>query len=502
MKLKKLLKNIDFIEIKGSKDIDIDSITQDSRLASFNSLFIAKKGNITDGSKFIYEAVSSGAKAVVTDIFDPFLKDVTQIIVKDTSSIDADLAKNFYEDPSKKLFSIGITGTNGKTTTSYLIKHLLDQNKKNTALLGTIEYILGDTKILAKLTTPDSITIQKYLKKALDNDLKYFCMEVSSHALDQNRLKNIDFNIAIFTNLTQDHLDYHQNFENYKNAKKKLFDTLNENAHSIVNIDDDSFADLIKDTRSKVLTYSIKQKADLFATNINYSLDGTFFTLHFKDEKMDFFIPLVGEHNVYNALAAISSAVLLDIDLRKIKEDLKKFKFVKGRLEKVENSKNLNIFVDFAHTPDALQNVLNTLKTIISKKENAFEKQNQLKQKNIENKRIINVFGCGGDRDKSKRPLMAKASEKFSDISIVTSDNPRSEDPQNIIDDILKGFSNKTNVIVEKDRKKAIELAIKLAKDEDIIIITGKGHETYQIFENVTVEFDDCITSQKICNSI
>jgi len=485
MKLKKILKNIDYLEIKGSKDIEISSITQDSRLASFNGLFIAKKGKNFDGSKFIDDAISCGTIAIITDIFDPFLKNVAQVIVKDPNLIEADIAANFYEHPTKNLFSIGITGTNGKTTTNYLIKHILDKNNKNTALIGTIENILKDTKIQTKLTTPDSISIQKYLRQAVDCNLKYLCMEVSSHGLDQNRLKNIDFNIAIFTNLTQDHLDYHQTFENYRDAKKKLFDSLNDDAFSVINIDDENAKYLIKDTKSNIFTYSTKQKADLYASDIKHSLKGSYFTLNYQNEKIDLFTPLVGEYNVYNVLSAIAVSILLKIDLKKIKEDIKTFKSVKGRLEKVNNNKNLNIFIDFAHTPDALKNVLQTIKNL----------------KNY-NSKIINVFGCGGDRDKSKRAVMAKMSENFSDISIVTSDNPRNENPQKIIDDIISGFSNSTNVVVEKDRKKAIEKAIKLAKAEDIIIITGKGHETYQIFENVTVEFDDSIISKQICNSL
>ncbi len=485
MRLKKLLKNIDYIEIKGSKDVEISNITQDSRLASVNGLFIAKRGKNFDGSKFLYEAKSAGISAAVVEIFDPFLKNITQVIVKDASLVEADIAANFYENPSKKLFNIGVTGTNGKTTTSYLIKHILDQNEKRSALIGSIEYILGDIKIEAKLTTPDSVNLQKYLKKAVDSNLKYLCMEVSSHGLDQDRLKNIDFDIAVFTNLSLDHLDYHQNFENYKNAKKKLFDALKEKAVSIINIDDANARYLIKDTKAKIFTYSVKQKADIFVTNKKFDLKGSSFTLHYKNEKIDFFTPLIGEHNILNVLAAISVGLELKIDLEKLKEDIKSFTSVKGRLEKVKNNKNLNIFVDFAHTPDALKNVLQTLK-------------------NIKKTKIINVFGCGGNRDKSKRPLMAKISENLSDISIVTSDNPRNEDPQKIIEDIVKGFSssNKENIIVEKDRKKAIEIAIRLAKENDIVIITGKGHETYQIFENVTTEFDDSVVSRRICNSL
>ncbi|NGX28707.1 MAG: UDP-N-acetylmuramoyl-L-alanyl-D-glutamate--2,6-diaminopimelate ligase [Candidatus Anoxychlamydiales bacterium] len=481
MKLKKLLKDIEYTEIKGFKDVEISGITADSKVVAPGNLFIARKGEKFDGAEFIYEAIEAGAIAVITDVFDPFLKDITQVICQNATESIPDIANNFYNNPSNDLFTIGITGTNGKTTTSYLIKHILDKSHKKTGLIGSIEYILGEHKIVSKLTSPDSITLQKYLREMIISNCQSVCMEVSSHALKQNRVKNVDFDIAIFTNLTIDHLDYHISFENYKKAKKKLFDSLDEKSTSIVNIDDENYPDMIKDTKSKIFTFSLQKKADLYVSDIKFSLKGSYFTLYFKDKKTDVFTPLIGKYNIYNILAAISVGLIANIELEKIIFFIKNFKEVKGRLQKVENKKNLNIFVDFAHTDDALKNVLLTLREIKKGK-------------------IINVFGCGGNRDKSKRSLMAKASEKYADISIVTSDNPRDEDPEKIIDEVKSGFSKNSKFIIEKDRKKAIEKAISLANGQDIIIITGKGHETYQIFDRTTIEFDDAKIVKQICH--
>lgn len=483
MKLKKLLKNIKYKEIKGCVDLEISGICSDSRIVAPNNLFIARRGTKFDGVKFIYDAIEAGATAILTEIYDPFLKNVTQIICDDVHLLEPDIASNYYENPSKNLFSIAVTGTKGKTTTSYLIKHILDSTGFECGLLGSIEYIIKENKIPSKLTTPDTILIQKYLKEMVNANLKSVCMETSSHGIEQGRMKNIDFDIAIFTNLTLDHLDYHKTFENYKNAKKKLFDSLDQKACAIINLDDESSLDIIKNTNAKVITYSTKQNATFFASNIKYTFEGTSFTLTYQDKKVDFFTKLVGKYNVYNCLCAIAASSILKIDLEKISEIIKKFENVSGRLEKVENEKKLNIYVDFAHTDDSLKNVLSTLKEL--KKENS---------------RLINVFGCGGDRDRSKRPLMAKASEKYADISIVTSDNPRSEEPEKIIEEIAIGFSSKATYVIEKDRKKAIEIAINLAKENDIIIITGKGHETYQIFKNVTIDFDDREVSKELCS--
>jgi len=436
-----------------------------------------------DATKFIYDAISAGAIAVVTDIYDPFLKNITQIISDDINVIESDIAASFYKNPSKELKTIGITGTNGKTTTSYLIKHILDNSEKKCGLIGSVEYILGDNKISSSLTTPDCVSLQKYLREMKNFEQKCVCMETSSHALEQNRLNNIDFDIAIFTNLSLDHLDYHKTFDNYKNAKKKLFDNLEKRAFAVINLDDENSLDIIKDTKAKIITYSCKKDATFVATDIIYSMRGTSFTLNYKNQKIPIFTHLIGKYNVYNSLCAIAVAIMAGVDLEKLASIIKAFRKVPGRLEKVQNNKNLHIYVDHAHTPDAMQNVLKTLSEMKKGK-------------------VINVFGCGGDRDKSKRQPMAKTSEKFSDISIVTSDNPRTEDPKKIIDEIIPGFSKNAQYIVEIDRQKAIEKAIKLAKSEDIVIITGKGHETYQIFNNITIDFDDRKVSKQICSTL
>jgi len=484
MKLKELLKKIKYKKIIGPQDIEITDICSDSRMISSNNLFIARKGKRFDGARFIDEAVALGARAVLTDTYDPKLKNATQIIADDVSRAEADIAAFFYNFPSNKLKLIGITGTNGKTTTNYLIKHILDSVKKDCGLISTIECIFRKNKILSKLTTPDNVTLQKYLRKMADDKLKNCCIEASSHALDQNRLKNVDFDIGIFTNLSHDHLDYHKTFDNYKRAKKKLFDTLSENNFAIVNIDDENASFMIKDTKAKIISYSTQKKADFLAKNIKCSAYGTSFILYYKNKKIRFFSNLIGRHNVYNLLAAIAASVVsYKINIQDLAQIIYSFEKILGRLEKVQNSKKINIYVDFAHSPDALKNVLMTMS-------------------HIKKKRIINVFGSGGDRDTGKRPQMAQISEQFSDISIITSDNPRSENPLKIINEIKKGFSKNANYIVEKNRKKAIEKAIKLAKEDDIIIITGKGHETYQILKNKTICFDDREISKIICDSM
>ncbi|MBN2479320.1 MAG: UDP-N-acetylmuramoyl-L-alanyl-D-glutamate--2,6-diaminopimelate ligase [Parachlamydiales bacterium] len=483
-KIKKLFANIENIEIKGSKEVDILGVTSDSRSCFPSTLFIAKKGERFDGNNFIYDAVKAGAKAIVTDIYDPFLKDITQIITSNVKDIEADIAAKYYDYPAKELFSIGITGTNGKTTTSYLIKHIFDNFfDKKCGIIGSLGCFTGSNFVKSTLTTPQSVALQKYLREMKNASLDSFCMEVSSIGIDQNRIKNISFDVAIFTNLTQDHLDYHKTFENYKNAKKKLFDSLKEDSFLIANIDDKNSYDLIKDSKAKVLKYSTKIDCDLKAENIKYDLLGTSFDLIYKNETFSFFSSLVGSFNVYNILAAVAVGILKKIPMNDLVKSIKTFKNIPGRLERVLTNKPYHIFVDSCHTDDALENVLYTLSQ-------------------IKNKKIITVFGCGGDRDRSKRPLMAKTAEKYSDQIIVTSDNPRSEDPQKIIDEIKLGFSNNCSYMQEVNRFDAIKLACKMAQKEDIILIAGKGHETYQIFDDKIVDFDDRKISKDIANNL
>lgn len=471
MKLSNLLKGID-VEIKGSKNIEITGISADSRTIFPGNLFIAKKGFKFNGVDFIPQAVKSGAVAVVTDIYDPFLPNVAQIVHCDVASIEADIAANFYGFPAKELFCIGITGTNGKTTTAYLIKHILDNCGKLSGLIGTVEYILGEKKLLASRTTPDVISNQKFLREMINEKCSSLVMEVTSHALEQERAKHIDFDAAIFTNLTQDHLDYHETIENYLNAKKKLFSNLKATSRAIINVDDVHASEIVSVTKAPILTYGIEKRADLMASNISFSPNGSKFLLRFKGEEFLFSTPLIGRFNVYNILAASGAAITADIPLQEIAKSILSFEVVRGRLEKVETNRGFYIFVDFAHTEDALKNVLSTL--------------NEVKRA-----RLIVVFGCGGDRDRQKRPKMGKVCMDLADFSIITSDNPRSEEPLSIIEEIRVGFSDKSRYIIEEDRFKAIEKAIHMARGNDIILIAGKGHEPYQIFKDKTIVFDD-----------
>ncbi len=482
VKIKKLFKDIPYREIKGSKEIEITGVCSNSRYVAPGNLFIARKGTSHNGSDFIKDAVLAGAVAVVTDIYDPFLNKITQILHDDVASIEADIASSYFQNPSKDLFMVGVTGTSGKTTTSYLIKHLLDFKELKAGLLGSVEYILGKNSLPSSLTTPDAIFNQKYLREMLSNNLKAAVMEVCSHSLVQGRIKNIDFDVAVFTNLTQDHFDYHGNFENYGNAKKLLFDSLAEDGLAVINSDDSSSKKMKEHTKAKVLSYGIENEADLMAKNIRFSSSGLEFDLCYLGAVEKITSSLIGRFNVYNILAAALVALEAKLSLQDVKKALISFNNVRGRLERVKNKKNFHIFVDYAHKPDALKNVLLTLNE-------------------IKNGRIITVFGCGGDRDRDKRPKMGKIASEMSDFCIVTSDNPRKEDPRFIISEIEKGIE-KDNYLVEENRYSAIEKAICLAKDDDIVLIAGKGHETTQIFANNTALFDDRSVAVEIASKL
>lgn len=476
MKLKKLLKNIPVKEIKGSTEIEITGISSNSKLVSPGSLFIARKGKSDDGEKYIPEAIASGALAVVTDIANPFLKNVTQIVHPETSFIEGMIAANYYQFPSNELFMVGITGTNGKTTTSFLVKYLLDQLNKKCGLIGTIEYIIGDVRYRATMTTPDVISNHKMLREMILQGCVSAVMEVSSHALDQGRVFNIDFDVAIFTNLTIDHLDYHKNMEDYACAKNKLFISLNQKTRkkrtAIVNCDSSYVEKILEGCSQNILTYGINKQADVMAKDICLSASGTTFNLIYKNKTYFCKSPLVGRFNVYNYLAAISVGLSNAEQPQKLIDILSSFVAVPGRLEPVDNPLGVKIYVDFAHSGDALKNVLECLSE-------------------LKTKRIITVFGCGGDRDRNRRSQMAEAAEQFSDYMIVTSDNPRSEDPQEICSEIIKGFKKDNDYEVVLDRYLAIKRAIEISLPDDIILIAGKGHETYQIFAHQTIEFDD-----------
>lgn len=489
MKLKKLFKDIDKAQIKGSKELIITGICSNSKLVAPGNLFIAKKGFKDDGAKYISEALAAGAVAVLTDMYDPSLKNAVQVIHPQPGAIEGLLAAQYYQFPSDELFMVGITGTNGKTTSSFLTKFLLDQLNGSTGLIGTIEYIIGQYHYQATRTTPDVVSNHKMLREMCLQGCRSAVMEVTSHALDQGRVKNIHFDVALFTNLSLDHLDYHVTMEEYCRAKNMLFKELGKESspkykkkppQAIVNVDSPWTSKILKDCTAYLFTYGLENKADLSAKDLQLTPAGTEFNLHFKGNSYPCSIPLVGRYNVYNCLAAAAVCLVKGFAIERIIPLLEKVPFVPGRLETVNNALGLKIYVDFAHSDDALQNVLECL--------SEFKKS-----------RIITIFGCGGDRDHSKRPKMAQMAEQYSDISIVTSDNPRSEDPEEICKQIIQGFKRPGSYILEIDRKKAIEKAIEMANPSDIVLIAGKGHETYQIFAHKTVEFDDRKIATQVC---
>lgn len=479
IKLKRLLRHLPDIEVKGSKEIEITGICSHSKLVAPGNLFIAKKGLTHDGNLFIADAIHAGAAALLTDLYNPFVS-VTQLIHPDVAKMEAKLAAEYFQNPSREMQVIGITGTSGKSTTSYLVKYLLDHVGISTGLIGTIEWIIGENRYPAKMTCPDVITNHKFLREMVQQKCSVAVMEVTSHALDQNRTGEIDFSLAVFTNFSQDHLDYHKSMEEYKKAKEKLFTQLTEKKTALLNADDPCSAEFAKKTKAKVMTYGILQPADLQAKDLSITDKGSQFTLCYQGQEFVCQSHLIGRFNVYNLLAAIAIGIHLSIPVSTSVSILKNFKYVRGRLERVENRLGIHIFVDFSHKEDALYNVLSTLNSIKKGK-------------------VITLFGCGGDRDQSKREKMGKVVCQLSDEAILTNDNPRSEDPMTIVSHILQGFSSSYPVTIELDRKKAIEKAIEKAHKGDIVLIAGKGHEQEQIFASQVFSFSDVETARQIC---
>ncbi len=476
VKLKKLLKNVPVQMVKGSKEIEITGITSNSKWVAPGNLFIAKKGITHDGARFIPDAVAAGAAAIVTDLYDPFYPHVVQIITSDIAAVEALIAKEFYEHADDELFLIGITGTNGKTTTSYLIRHLLEQNNEKCGLIGTVEWIAGNHIFPADNTTPDVLTNYKLFHEMRKSECKACVMEVSSHALDQGRVQGIEFDIGIFTNLTHEHLDYHKTMDEYASAKKKMFSHLKPDAVAIVNADSPYAEQMIADCRAQIFRLGV----DLSASQVELTSEGMRCQVNYKQKTYPFHSPLIGRFNIDNLLAAAAVGITRDYPIEEILVCLSTYSKIPGRLERVPNPKGLNIFVDYAHKLDALINVLNTLQE-------------------IKKGRIITVFGCGGNRDLAKRPLMGAAAESLSDVAIVTSDNPRNEDPLEIIRQILGGFKDVRRALVIPDRTEAIHRAVQMASPDDIVLIAGKGHETYQVFSNQKIDFDDREIALEAC---
>jgi len=459
--------------IKLIKKRKVSGITANSKLVSNNFIFVAVKGAQADGSKFIGSALARGAKFIICNasVKLKYSWPAQFVKVKDTRSSLARLAAYFYKNPSKQIKVIGITGTNGKTTITYLLEALLKEAGLSPAVIGTINYRFKNKIIPAKNTTPGPVEIQKLLAEMVKKGVDYLAMEVSSHALSQERVLGVNFHSAIFTNLTQDHLDYHKTFKNYFQAKAKLFKHLGPQAFAVINNDDKYSVRLKKITPAKIITYGIKNKADVTAQGIKSDLRHTEFNLCFHGKKIKFSTRLIGRHNIYNVLAASAWGIKAGLSLKAIQSAWEKFSSVPGRLERINSKKGFSVFIDYAHTDDALKNALHTLRQLSPR-------------------RIITLFGCGGERDKAKRPKMGKVVTSLSDFAVITSDNPRSENPADIARDIRRGISNHDYCVI-LERRKAIQKALALAKAGDIVLLAGKGHERYQVLKNKSIHFND-----------
>lgn len=469
MKLRVLFKEVDGLTWKGSKETVITSITANSKAVAPGALFIVKRGKSGDGHRFIPEAVAAGATALLTDTFDPFLS-TTQIIHPDVNALEPLLAHGFYHNPASQLAVYGVTGTSGKTTTIFLIQHFLESAGHPCGLIGGVFWMTGKKVLPATHTTPDLLTLVRLFREMVVEGCRSVAMEISSHALDQKRVEGIPLRVGVFTNLSQDHLDYHISMQEYGTTKAQMFKDLSPQSIALVNGDDPWSILMVQETPAQILRYGLDPQFELAATDLELSPQGMRFQVMWKGEKTLFSTSLIGRFNVYNILAAAGAVLSQGMNLKEIAQALTPFVGVPGRLERVPH--RLQVFVDYAHKPDALKNVLQTLHE-------------------IKTGRVITVFGCGGDRDSQKRPQMAAIAESLSDFTIVTNDNPRSEDPAEIARQIISGFKTRDRYTVELDRKRAIHQALDMAKPADIVLIAGKGHETYQVFSDQTLPFDD-----------
>ena len=470
MKLCELLKDVKVKKVIGNEEINISGITFDSREVKAGYLFICIPGFKVDGHDFAAQAIDKGAVALLAEHEIEGIG-ATTVIVEDSRKETSTIAANFYDHPYKNLKIVGITGTNGKTTTTYLIKSILESYGKKVGLIGTNQNLIGDMVLPSQHTTPDVIELMELLSKMIEEEAEYVVMEVSSHSLALNRVSTCDFTVGAFTNITQDHLDFHETMENYLEAKSKLF-SLSKVA--VINNDTDVAPYLIDKAQGcQIITYGKEKPADVFAENIKLLGNGIEFDLVYNGNKQKMSLNIPGEFSVYNALTAISCSIGLGISLSEIAKGLKDAEGVKGRIEVVKTNTPYTVIIDYAHTPDGLLNIINAIR--------GFAKG-----------RIITLFGCGGDRDKTKRPLMGKIAGELSDFCVVTSDNPRSENPSDIIKDILVGISEtKCDYAVVENRFEAIEFALDHAEKDDIILLAGKGHETYQILKDRTIVFDE-----------
>ena len=471
--LKDILNNISLVSSSGNMEVEIADICFDSRKVSSKSVFVAVKGVQVDGHDFIKNAIKAGAKAIVAEHLPTRLdKSVCYVAVENSAVALGVLSSNFYGNPSGKMYLVGLTGTNGKTTTVTLLYQLFLSLGYKAGLLSTIVNRINEEEIPATHTTPDPVQLNELLAKMVKAGCTHCFMEVSSHAIDQDRVAGLEFSGAIFTNLSHDHLDYHKNFDAYIAAKKKLFDGLNNDAFALVNKDDKRGMVMLQNTKALKHTYALKSIADYKGKIISNSLEG----LEMDIDRKEAWFRLIGDFNGYNLLAAYATGILLGEEAEEVLAKLTLLNSAPGRFEQVKNKASVTAIVDYAHTPDALKNVLKTI--------NNFRTGNE---------QLITVVGCGGNRDKDKRPLMASIASELSNKVILTSDNPRDEEPSEIIDDMKAGVSpsDYRKTIVLSDREEAIKTACLLAQEKDIILVAGKGHETYQEIKGVKHHFDD-----------
>lgn len=462
-------------------DADVTSVVVDSRRCEPGCCFVAVRGSADDGHRYIAQAVAAGAAAVVCEDPAGAGEEVALAVVDRSQTAVGSLAQAFHGWPGRRLTAIAVTGTNGKTTVAYLLRSILTEAGKKPAMLGTVCYQTGRRTVEAGTTTPDAIQLARMTAEMVDAGMTHLVMEVSSHASDQGRAAGMDFCAGVFTNLSGDHLDYHGSMASYRDAKRRLFEGLSPDAWAVVNRDDAAGEAMAAATRAKVLWYGLSPLADLHAQIRRIDAEGTDMVLVQGDERTEVLTPLIGRHNVFNCLAAAGAAKALGLGAEAIVAGLERAGNVPGRLERVDVPAPYAVFVDYAHTDDALTNILSAVRPVTAG-------------------RVILVFGCGGDRDRTKRPRMARTAEDLADRVVVTSDNPRTERPEDIIDEILVGFTEqgRAEAIVEPDRRRAITEAIALAEAGDVVLIAGKGHENYQVLGAERVHFDDAEVAAEV----
>lgn len=488
MELTALLNSVNVVQVLGEvQRQDVGSIEYDSRKVKKNSIFVAIKGFNTDGHKFIVESINKGAIAVIVEDDSAVPVEIfthskaAKILVKNSRIALAELSKGFYKNPSLKIKLVGITGTNGKTTTAFYLKHIFENTGHKSGLIGTIANYIGDEVLDSKLTTPESNDLNEYFQRMISKNCTHAVMEASSHSLMLNRVYGLEFNCAVFTNITSDHLDFHGTFENYFNAKKTLFDNLDSNSFAVINADDLNAAKITANSKAQISTYGKSKSVDYKIYDIRFDLNGTSFKIKNNNNDYSINTSLIGTFNAYNATAAFAAARALEIDAEDIVKSIETTPQVPGRFEVIGKGAK-KVIVDYSHTADSLKQALSAIREIVKTE-----------------KKVITIFGCGGDRDKTKRPEMGKIASELSDEIIITSDNPRTENPFKIIEDIKLGIIKKNFKVIE-NREEAIALTVSSSPEDSVILIAGKGHETYQEINGIRNHFSDQETARKYLN--